>query len=368
MANTFEKLKIPQIQSLFLVITRKCNLNCVYCFYNNIRSQSLFDETISMDEGVAKKAIDTFSELMKNNKVTTDYWQSVTFYGGEPLFNLPIINLAIDYIRELQKKGGLGKKVGLVVNTNGTLINEEFIKLALNENIEVQISIDGFKKTHDSCRITKDGKGSFDKVIYNIKKMAKLGVNVVPMITITENNINELPKFVEWLCVNIKIKRYGMNILMATTGNCKLDYPSRAAKAMWLANTMSLQYGVSDIVFVSQIERFSGPDICYAECGATGRKIAVFPKGEVHTCQALEKAKISFMGDLSTIKEDNEVLQVWRSRSKFKNINCLKCPILGSCNNGCAAGAFHFHGDIMANDPNHCQWIKSLFNIWMLNK
>jgi len=354
--SIIKEFEMPEIQSLFLIVTRKCNLRCTYCFYSNNNSLSL-SKAISMNENVAIKAIDTFSKLTKSNKAT------ITFYGGEPLLNLPVINSSVKYARKLQEKGKLGEQLKFIVNTNGTLVNEEFIDLALKENIEVQISIDGFKETHDCCRVTRGGQGSFDKVIRNIKKMARLGVNVVPMITVTENNMDELPKFIEWLCVHTKIKTYNMNILMATTGDCRLDYPSRAAKAMWIANNISSKYGVYDNGFVSQVERFSGPKICGSGCGAIGRKITVFPEGEVHTCQALEKARIAFMGDLSTIEEDNEIMQIWRERSRFKNENCLKCPVLGACDYGCAAGSFHFHGSIMTNDPNHCQWIKSLFKM-----
>jgi uncharacterized protein len=357
-ASIIKGFEMPEIQSLFLIVTRKCNLKCTYCFYNNNNSLSL-SEKKSMNKNVAKKAIDTFSKLTKSDKAT------ITFYGGEPLLNLPIISSSIKYARKLQGKGKLGEQLQFIVNTNGTLVNKEFIDLAIKEKIEVQISIDGFKETHDCCRITKSGQGSFDKVIRNIEKMSGVGISVVPMITVTENNMNELPKFVEWLCIHTKIKTYSMNLLMSTTGDCKSDYSGRAAGAMWLANDVSSKYGVHDDGFVSQVEGFSGPKICGSGCGATGHKITVFPEGEVHTCQALEKSKIAFMGNLSTIKEDNEIIQIWRKRSRFKNENCLQCPILGACNNGCAAGSFHSYGNIMNNDPNHCQWIKFLFKMWI---
>jgi len=355
-----EESKISEIKSLFLIVTRKCNLRCTYCFYSSNNSLSL-SKVMSMNEDVAIKAINVFSKLTKTINPT------ITFYGGEPLLNLPVISSSIRYARKLQKEGKLGERLKFIVNTNGTLVNEKFIELALKENIEVQISIDGFKEVHDYCRVTKDGQGSFDKVIQSIKKMVNSGVNVVPMITITESNMDDLPEFIEWLCVYAKIKTYCMNLLMSTTGGCKSDYPNRAAKTMWMANDISSKYGVHDDGFVSQVKGFFGPKVCGSGCGATGRKITVFPEGEVHVCQALEKAKVAFMGDLSTIKKDNKTMQIWKERSRFKNENCLKCPILGACDNGCAAGSFHSHGSIMTNDPNHCKWIKSLFKMWISN-
>lgn len=358
-SNIVKSIETPKIKSLFLIITRNCNLRCSYCFYGNSNSMSL-SKKISMEKNIATKAIDVFSDLFKGDEAT------ITFYGGEPLLNFPVIKLSIKHAKKLYKEGRLGRQLKFLINTNGTLISEEFIELAIRENMEVQVSVDGFKEVHDSCRMTKKGQGSFNKVIHNIQRMINSGVNVVPMITVTENNMNELPSFIEWLCVHIKIKSYSMNILMTKTGNYKSDYPSRAAKAMWLTNEASSNYGVQDNYLVSQIERFSGPEISGYGCGAAGYKITVFPEGGIHTCQAVESSGIAFIGDLFTVKEGNETMQVWKERSRFKNESCLTCPIVGACDYGCAAASFHAYGNIMSKDLNHCQWIKSLFKIYAL--
>ena len=80
-----KQVGVPQVQSLFLIITRKCNLDCIYCFYNKENSQSLAKRSESMSKEIAFQAIDTFSELTRENVITSEYWQAITFYGGEPL-------------------------------------------------------------------------------------------------------------------------------------------------------------------------------------------------------------------------------------------------------------------------------------------
>ncbi|MFA7171522.1 MAG: radical SAM protein [Candidatus Paceibacterota bacterium] len=360
-----KQVGLPQIQSLFLITTRMCNLDCVYCFYNKDNSQSLKNKSESMSEEIALRAIDVFAELSKDNQISAGYWQAVTFYGGEPLLNLPVIKAAIDYARLLQKEGKLYNQLEFIVNTNGTLVGKEFMDLAQRENLEVQISLDGFREIHDICRPTKNGQGSFDKALQSIKLMSEMGINVVPMITVTEANMEGLPKFITWLCTETKIKKYIMNLLMSTTGDTMPNYGKRAAEAMWQTHCASSVFGVYDNGFVSQLNKFFGPVISEQGCGANGRKITVFPEGETHTCQSLEKSEISLLGNLASIKNNNTSLKIWRNRSKFNNEKCLKCPMLGACDNGCAAGAFHSSGDIGAIDPNHCQWLKALFAIWL---
>lgn len=359
---------VPQIQSLFLVITRDCNLDCFYCLYGKESSQSLNGRFDSMSIETALRAVDAFVDLTKTNEIRPGYWQAITFYGGEPLLNKPVIKAVIAYAKDLQKAGRLYKGVEFIVNTNGTLVDKDFAELAQAENLEVQISLDGFKEIHDLCRPDRDGRGSFDKAFESIKELSEMGIAVVPMITITEENMEDLPRFIAWLCDKTKIERYIMNLLMSTTGNVKPGYGARAARAMWLAHCESSKVGVYDTNFLAHLNAFCGSSVVVQGCGANGRKLTVFPEGGVHTCQSLEKAMVSFVGDLSAIESKGQTFKIWRERSKLKNKVCIKCPMLGACDNGCPAGSYYASGDINAIDPNHCQWMKALFKIWLENE
>jgi len=84
---------------------------------------------------------------------------SLIFTGGEPLLNFKTIKSAVEYAQvEAERKR---KKAKFLIATNGTLFNNEIISFIKENQIEVQISLDGDKETHDRMRIFPDGRGSY---------------------------------------------------------------------------------------------------------------------------------------------------------------------------------------------------------------
>lgn len=365
--NLRKQLKKNQVQGLYLIVSTECNLNCFYCFYRNKNSKTLARPVRQMDEEVIKRAIDFFVTLTsKNNKQECGYWEQITFYGGEPLFNMNAIQVGVDYIDKLKVKGELWADTNLVVNTNGTLITDEFAILAAQQNLEVQVSIDGFREIHDQSRGRREGGGSFEEVINGVEVLHCHGVSVTPMITVTSNNARELPHLVEWLYENFFISKYFTNLLISTTEEDASHYPLIAARAMSEAHRAACKFGIEDN-FGSTIKGFWGPQPSQQSCGA-GRKITIFPNGEIHTCQALEESGVTFLGQLPEFDQNSVNWQYWQRRTRFNNNECLVCPVVGSCGGGCAAGSYNTSQDINSIDPNYCEWIKVLFKEWISKK
>jgi radical SAM protein with 4Fe4S-binding SPASM domain len=364
LAKVIEDLPEPQIQSLFLITTTQCNLMCDYCLYCTASSQSLRGSSRNMDPTTVIDSINLFAASVADNIKSDGYWQAITFYGGEPLTNMATMKSAILHIHKLQSEGALWDGTELVVNTNGVLIDDDFVALAAKEGMEIQVSLDGFQIVHDQHRRTKSGKGSFQEASSAIKKLVSSGVKVRPTITLTEENIPELLEFVTWMSEELGVTCYSSNLLMSGTGSIKSGYGTRAAIKMWEAHERNQKLRIIDPSFVEQLKQFQGPKIALPSCGANGRKITVFPDGKIHSCQALEASQVALIGDLLEIDFEGN-WQLWKSRSRFSNQRCLRCPVLGACGGGCAAGAYHINKDINGQDPNHCQWIKSLFVKWI---
>ena len=112
-----------QFQSLYLISSTSCNLDCDYCFYRSSASKSLtHHQNMSFD--IAKKALLDFKKIVQNNIKNSEYWQQVTFYGGEPLLNKNMLYQAIPFARE-----NFDMDTNLVINTNCLLIDKNDIKL-----------------------------------------------------------------------------------------------------------------------------------------------------------------------------------------------------------------------------------------------
>ncbi len=176
--DILEDILDNSLNTITLQITQQCNLRCNYCVYsgkflNRSHSQK------EMDIEVAKKAID-FIIMHSKNSPTVNFG----FYGGEPLLRINFIKECVAYAKEK----GEGKQVTFTMTTNGTLLTDEFIKFAKDNEFILTISMDGPKDIHDKNRVFSNGKGSFDKIMNNINEIKikypeyvekKIGFNVV---------------------------------------------------------------------------------------------------------------------------------------------------------------------------------------------
>lgn len=152
------------IQTFFLRVSARCNLDCSYCYVFKHRDQSW----MKYPAVISKENVILFSKRLKeyvlDNDLKTIY---VIFHGGEPLFIGK--SLLFEYMRIIKEELNGISVIEFSIQTNGTLINQSFIdRCALNE-VKISISIDGPKKIHDECRRFSTGKGSFDHVLQGIK-------------------------------------------------------------------------------------------------------------------------------------------------------------------------------------------------------
>ncbi|MFZ5982578.1 MAG: radical SAM protein [Patescibacteria group bacterium] len=353
------------IQAMYLILATRCNLRCAYCLYRAERSGSLSLKGECMDPGIAIESIEAFSrETAKNNKSLPGYWEEVTFYGGEPLLNFHCLERAVQYIRRMQEDGRIWEGVNFVLNTNGLLLSRNIMYFLKKEEIEIQISIDGPRSIHDSVRVFPSGKGSFDSLVSKLDKMKGLGVDFVPLVTISEANVDSLAECVEWLCRRFSIKRYGLNLMMHTGGKTDPGYGERAARSMREAHLVANSFGAVDKMYEGVFRVFSSGQVVPQSCGA-GRKLVVFPRGGIHACQALEASGITAIGKLPKFEPESPNRIHWSKRNRFNNPVCLACPAIGGCGGGCGASAYNHIGDVHGIDPNHCSWMKSVFQQWL---
>lgn len=354
-----EKLKKitrdKQFQSLYLIVSTACNLDCDYCFYRSSASNSLSHRQ-NMDLATAKKALLDFKKIIESNYKGDDYWQQVTFYGGEPLMNKKLLYQAIPFAREL-----FDNSTNLVINTNATLLEKKDISLFKNNNVEVQVSLDGDSETHNLHRKTHLGEPTYNIVMDNIKKLLNSGVKVLPMITATDDNIDNFSERLYSIVKELGINDFAVNVLITNSFDTSIEYTEKLATEMLKAY---LEFGniASDYAFVELYNRLLGKDktIAKSSCGSS-RKITVFPDGKVYACQAMEKVKQNYMSTINDNYVFNSNWDCWRNRSRFDKEDCLNCGSILSCGGGCATGSYNVQGSIYDIDRNNCEYTKKLF-------
>lgn len=138
------------LTTLVLALTSGCNLACDYCYKHDLSNPAAARR---MTAGRAAQAVDLLLAASgKAPKVT------VTFFGGEPLLEMPVIRATIAYAEAAAEAAG--KKVDFSLTTNGTLLDEATIAFLDAHRVGITVSLDGPAALHDRHRRTRGGQGS----------------------------------------------------------------------------------------------------------------------------------------------------------------------------------------------------------------
>ena len=156
-----------------------CNLACKYCYYlekNNLYQN--FNRHLMSDE-MLEQFTREYIEAQTMPQVL------FTWHGGEPLMR------SIDFYKKalaLQKKYAHGKQIDNVIQTNGTLLTDEWCEFFAQNHWLVGISIDGPQEYHDHYRVTPAGKPSWEKVMQGIQLLKKHRVEWNAMAVVNAYN------------------------------------------------------------------------------------------------------------------------------------------------------------------------------------
>ncbi|MEK6576476.1 MAG: radical SAM protein, partial [Nitrospirota bacterium] len=161
----FQRIKFDTaLLNITLLTTYACNLACTYCYEEGVGSKA------SLDRDIAKGVI----EWIKNRSdMVRPRELRINFFGGEPLMNKRAIK---DISRELKAyTGEKGIDLSLWIITNGVLLEKtlvgELVPMGLKR---IKVTLDGNRGEHDAKRRFKNGMGTFDIIMDNLKEIKGL--------------------------------------------------------------------------------------------------------------------------------------------------------------------------------------------------
>ena len=156
-----------------------CNLRCKYCYY--LEKNELYKDSrnhIITDE-LLEKFIKEYIEAQTMPEVL------FTWHGGETLMRpVSFYKKAL----ELQRVYGRGRRIDNCIQTNGTLITDEWCQFFKENNFLVGVSIDGPQEFHDEYRKTATGKPTFRQVMKGINLLNKHGVEWNALAVVNDFN------------------------------------------------------------------------------------------------------------------------------------------------------------------------------------
>lgn len=158
-----------------------CNLDCSYCYYLEKEKLYAGRRKYEMSDELLEKFIESYIQAQPTKEVL------FTWHGGETLLrNLHFYRKVI----HLQQKYGKGRQIDNALQTNGTLLTDEWCRFFKDHNFLIGISIDGPEHCHDVYRKDKGGRGTFTKVMKGIELLQKHNVDFNTLSVINDYNVH----------------------------------------------------------------------------------------------------------------------------------------------------------------------------------
>ena len=167
-----------------------CNLDCTYCYY--LEKEKLFPkgENFRMKPEVLESYIRQYCESQSSPEIMFA-WQ-----GGEPTL------LGVDYFRrivDLEKKYAGGRPVHNALQTNGTNLDREWCRFFRENGFLIGLSIDGPRTLHDTYRVDKGQKPTFERVMHGLALLKKHEVEFNTLTVVNASNVKHPLKVYDFL-------------------------------------------------------------------------------------------------------------------------------------------------------------------------
>ncbi|MAE62385.1 MAG: hypothetical protein CMJ49_13645, partial [Planctomycetaceae bacterium] len=176
------ELNVIQPSSVTLMIKpvgALCNLDCEYCYY--LPTKSVYDGHES------RMSLATLESIFASYLPVAADEVTICWQGGEPtLAGIGFFEKALEY-QDKHKRPS--QKIANAIQTNGTLLNDDWCELLRRHGFLVGISIDGPPHFHDHYRRTNGGAGSHDKVAAGLRLLQRHGVEYNILCVLNDRNV-----------------------------------------------------------------------------------------------------------------------------------------------------------------------------------
>lgn len=335
-----------------------CNLACTYCYY--LEKKELYRDVAApqhqqMSDEVLERYIREYIGSQSTGEVV------FTWHGGEVLLRpLSFYQKAI----RLQRKYAGGHRIINTLQTNGTLLNDEWCRFFKSNHFLVGISLDGERAYHDALRRTPSDKPSFDRVMRGVRLLQRHGVDFNILAVVNALNADDPEGFYSFFksigCHYIQfapiVERYRADGRLATVG--EPDPESRLSSfsvtpEQWGDFLCGLfdawvRDGVGEYfiqIFDATLANWMGvqPGVCTMAkyCGHAG---VMEYNGDVYSCDhfVFPQYKLGNIRSSTLIEMMYSPRQQWFGRDKYDALprQCRECPYLFACRGECPKNRF----------------------------
>jgi len=339
----------PPIHALSLAIAQKCNLGCSYCY----AQQGEFGGAAkNMSAETAHAAVDLLIGAAAPGARV-----NLAFLGGEPLVNRSVLQSATRYAAELAQRRGV--TLTFSITTNGTLLSTADADFFEDFGFAVTVSLDGPREVHDSLRVYKDGRGSFDRIMQNVQPLVsrQRRMQVSARVTVTPNNLSLRRALDDFIHAgfhsvgfspmlsaangNGEMQADDLELMLGEMIDCGREFERRtqAGERYPFANMLNA---------MREIER--GTHRPYP-CGAGAGYFGVSADGDLSPCHRFVGDSDTVMGSLSTGVDAKRQSEWLADRHVHQQQPCRECWARYLCGGGC-------HHEVIRRGRPACDYIR----------
>lgn len=339
-------------QMVVLNVSRSCNLRCLYCYVDKLKSSQ------KMSYEIGRTAIDRIFELPESSRV-------VVFHGHEPMTNFGLIKDLIKYARS---KGN----IEFCMQSNGTLFRDESIEYLAKENVGIGISLDGFAIHQNKTRQYSNGSYSFDDVLANLSKIksTQKGINVISVVT--SYNVNDLQEIVNYF-EKLGIGTVSLNPIYPEESHDLSPDQRTLTKNMidiferYLQNNTPKNSRIVIANLRNLLRTFFTPktNLNCTRCSSTSLHplIGIDVDGSIYPCDLFWGKEEFRIGNISkmSLEESFNSSKNFRTYRDIRAIeSCRECTWLRFCGGDCPGASIRLNRGI-ASQGHYCEYNKVIF-------
>ncbi|MFA7016814.1 MAG: radical SAM protein [Candidatus Cloacimonadaceae bacterium] len=338
------------------MLTERCNLACVYCFQNRVIGERKLEFT---KEGV-DYFINALLELQSTHTKPDNY--SISIFGGEPL--LPHNTSILSYLYDKLDKHGFDTDI--VTNATNLPHFDEFFSKFGHRTKSIITTIDGPARIHDQKRPYRNGQGSYQRIVENLKWLVKhypgIKININVLLDLT--NVNLIPELITSLLaeglynqpgVLLRFGRIQNRLNPADNSTDELPYTHYYPT---LLNLQDICSEITDDMLIGSEMAFLGhlyrswksqtpliPSLNGCKAVYPGR-YCFYPDGKVYTCTDIAGISEYAIGSFIPQFEFNDNSNGWKHYSVVDLKKCRNCKYLVICNGGCLVTNLCVNNDV----------------------
>lgn len=349
------------VWGLYLFVSQECNLKCTYCYGH----EGEYGQRGRMDETTLRHTFETYFGEGGNR-------HNVTFFGGEPLMNFPLMKKAAALGETFRRDGRGDVSFGIV--TNGTFYDEEIAEFFRDHIDGATFSLDGPADLNDSQRPAKRGDNVYATATENIRKLtADKRFGWAFRSIVTRAGYDRIGD------IYADLERYGPGGI----GIVNVDVPEDSP--LYLNDEQYRRFidqvieinrkGLRSFIDGEQAVAFEYPfyilfhfitrSHALYHCNAGTNLLAVTAEGDVYPCHRFvgeEKFKMGNVADASLRQSPRyrEIRQAFVDATVDNREGCRDCWARYLCGGSCAKYSHAQHGDIAPPVARHCLYIKTV--------